>query len=240
MTRELKTLMDRATERPDTFMPNPAELVAAGRRRVRNRRLTASLATLAAVVLVFAGVTVVLDLQETRDAPPATQPTTSTTPSPGIPDRPEDAYKLCTASNGRVLGSEAWAWTEVLSSTDEYGSASIRREPGEENAAVAIYAFCITQPIASTSVPTGARGGILLRKTPVSSDSSVTTVFGRAYDPSIRVDVLTGDGKTGNAVIKSKFFLYRYLEPRPWPGPVPTVTVRMYDKYGNLNAWGKW
>jgi hypothetical protein len=239
MTRELKTLMDRASERPDTFMPDPADLVAAGRRRVRNRRLTGSLATLAAVVLVSAGITVVLDLQDPRDAPSAAQPTI-TTPSPPGPDRSDDAYELCTASNGRVLGSEARAWAEVLSSTDEYGSASIRRQPGEENASIAMYAFCITQPTASASVPTGGRGGILLRKTPVSSESSVTTVFGRAYEPSIRVDVLTGDGKTGNAVIKSEFFLYRHLEPRPWPGPVPTATVRMYDKDGNLNAWGNW
>lgn len=240
MTRELKTLMDRATERPDTFMPNPAELVAAGRRRVRNRRLTGALATLAAVVLVFAGVTVVLDLQDPRDTPPASQPTTNTTPDPGIPDRPEDAYKLCTASNGRVLGSEAWAWTEVLGSRDQYGSVSIRREPSEKSAAVAMYAFCITQPTASVSVPTGGRGGILLRKTPIDANSSLTTVVGRAYGQSMKVVIDTGDGKTGEGVTKADFFVYRHIEARPWPGLMPTATVRIYDPSGALTAYGRW
>jgi hypothetical protein len=242
MTRELKTLMDRATERPDVFLPNPADLVAAGRRRVRNRRLTGALATLAAVVLVLAGVTVVLDLQDPRDAPTAIQPSTNTTPSPSPPgpDRADDGYKLCTASNGRVLGSEAWAWTEVLGSSDEYGSVSIRRQPGQENAHLAMYAFCITQRAATASVPTGGRGGILLRKTPIDSSSSMTTVFGRAYGQSMKVLVETGDGKTGEGVAKADFFVYRHIEARPWPGPMPTATVRIYDPNGTLTAFGRW
>jgi len=239
MTRELKNLMDRATERPEPFTPNPDNLVAAGRRRVRNRRLTGSVAALAAMVLVFAGVSVALDLQDPRDVPPATLPTTITTPSPS-PNRPEDAYTLCTASTGKSLGSVPWSWDEVVAITDQWGSASIRRQPGQKNPAVAMYAFCLTQPDKTPNVPTAARGGIVLRKTPVDSRSSVTTVFGRAWDPVIRVDVLTGDGTKGNAVVESKFFLYRHLEPRAWPGPMPTATVRMYDSYGNLNALGQW
>ena len=234
MTRELKNLMDRATERPDFFFsPDPAELVVAGRRRVRNRRLAGSIA---ALVLLVAGVTVAIDLQDPRGVAPATQPSTS----PTGPNRPQDAYKLCTASNGRPLGSGAWAWEEVLSLTDEHGSASIRREPGQKNPHVAMYAFCITQPSAATSVPTGGRGGILLRKSPIDSGSSVTTVFGRAYGEAMKVVVATGDGQTGEGVAKSDFFVYRHVEARPWPGVTPTAVVRIYDARGKLDAVGKW
>ncbi len=227
MTRELKNLMDRATERPDVFVPNPEKLVAAGRRRVRNRRLAGSLAALA---LLFAGLTVALDLQDPRDADPAG--TTS-------PNRPQDAYKLCTASNGRVLGSDVWAWEEVLSSADEYGSASIRRQPGK-GAGFAMYAFCITQPAAAVSVPTGGRGGMLVRKTPIDSTRSMTTVFGRAYGDELKVVVETGDRQSGEGVAKADFFVYRHVEPRPWPGVMPVATIRIYDARGHLDALGKW
>ncbi|MEI8407119.1 MULTISPECIES: hypothetical protein [unclassified Kribbella] len=234
MTHDLKNLMDRATERPDTFMPNPNELVAAGRRRVRNRRLTGSIG---ALVVLLAGVTGVLNLQDLHEVKPANQPTT---PSPALPDRPQDAYKLCTASNGRVLGSEAWAWPEVLGSTDEYGSASIRRQPGQKNAHLAMYAFCITQPTVAMSVPTGARGGMLLRKSPIDSSRSMTTVFGRAYGEALKVVVETGDGKAAEGVARSDFFVYRHVEARPWPGVMPTAVIRIYDARGNLDAVGKW
>jgi hypothetical protein len=226
MTRELKNLLDRATERPDSFVPNPEKLVAAGRRRVRNRRLAGSLATL---VVLLAGATVALDLQDPRDVDPADSP-----------DRPQDAYKLCTASNGRVLGSDAWSWEEVLSSTDEYGSASIRRQPGERNAAVAMYAFCTTQQAAALAAPTGGRGGVLVRKTPIDATRSLTTVFGRAYGEALRVEVATGDGQVGEGVARSDFFVYRHVEPRPWPGVMPTAIVRIYDARGRLDALGKW
>ncbi|MFG1818332.1 hypothetical protein ACGFIF_31530 [Kribbella sp. NPDC049174] len=234
MTRELKNLMDRATERPDSFTPNPAALVAAGRRRVRNRRLAGSL--VAALVLLFAGVTVVLDLQDLRGVDPAAQPTTA----PTGPNRPQDNYKLCTASNGRVLGSEAWAWSEVLAITDDYGSVSIRRQPGEKNAAIAMYAFCVTQPEVALSVPTGGRGGVLLRKSPIDATRSMTTVFGRAYGEAMKVVVETGDGQSGEGVAKADFFVYRHIEARPWPGAMPTAVIRIYDARGRLDAVGKW
>jgi hypothetical protein len=230
MTRELKTLMDRATERPDTFMPNPAELVAAGRRSVRNRRLTASVATLAAVVVLAGGAAVAIDLHDSR----------STDPASAVPNRPEDAYKLCTSSNGTSLGTEPWGWDEVVSDTDQYGSASIRKRPGQTTAYVNNYAFCISQPEKAVSVATGGRGGILLRKTPVNDNASVTTVFGRAYDPTVRVEVETGDGYTGNAVIRSEFFVYRRLEPRGWPGHDPSAVVRLFDGQDNRTALGRW
>jgi hypothetical protein len=234
MTRELKTLMDRATDRPDSFAPDPAELVAAGRRRVRNRRITGSLAALAAVVVLAAGAAVAVDLQEPRSVAPATQ---DRKPAPP----PAGSYKLCTASNGQGLGDEAWAWPEVVSISDQYGSASIRREPkATRYSYTARYAFCITQPANAPTVPLGARGGVLVRKSPMDSGRSMTTVFGRAYGKDLKVVVQTGDGKSGYAVVKSDFYVYRHVEERPWPGPVPTVLAKTIEANGYVSAVGRW
>jgi hypothetical protein len=234
MTRELKTLMDRATDRPDAFAPDPAELVAAGRRRVRNRRLAGSMATLAAVVVLAAGAAVAVDLHEPRSVAPASQ---NRQPAPP----PAGSAKLCTASNGQVLGDEAWTWPDVVSISDQYGSASIRREPkATRYSYTARYAFCITQPDKAPSVPLGARGGVLVRKSPIESGRSMTTVFGRAYGKDLKVVVQTGDGESGEAVVKSDFYLYRHVEERPWPGPVPTVLAKTIEANGYVSAVGRW
>jgi hypothetical protein len=229
MTDDLKTLMDRATERPAAFTPDPASLVATGRRRVRKRRITGSLAGVAAVAVLAAGVTVAVDLREPRSTAPASRPTEAS-----------QSTKLCTTSNGSVLGDEAWGWTEVLSISDNYGSASIREAPKEPRNYVRNYAFCITQPKDGPAVPLGGRGGVLLRKTPIDARSSMTTVFGRAYGTGMKVVVQTGDGKSGEAVVKSEFYLYRHVEARPWPGTMPTALTRTVDANGNLSAIGRW
>lgn len=229
MTDELKTLMDRATERPVSFTPDPASLVATGRRRARRRRITGSLAGVAAVAVLAAGAMVAVDLQKSDRAAPASRPTES-----------EQSTKLCTTSNGTVLGDRAWGWAEVVSISDRYGSASIRRAPEEPHNYVVNYAFCITQPTNGSAVPLGGRGGVLLRKTAIDSRSSVTTIFGRAYGSGMKVVVQTGDGKSGEAVVKSEFYLYRHVEARPWPGVTPTALTRTVDANGNISAIGRW
>jgi hypothetical protein len=234
MTRELKTLMDRATDRPEPFTPDPATLVAAGRRQVRKRRITGSLASLAAVVVLAAGAAAAVDLQEPRSVAPATQ---DRKPAP----TPIGSARLCTASNGAVLGNEPWAWPEVISISDLYGSASIRREPtATRYSYTARYAFCITQLENAPTVPLGARGGVLVRKSPIDAVSSVTTVFGRAYGTDVKVLVRTGDGKTGEAVVKSEFYVYRHIDAGPWPATKPTVVAQTFDARGNLTALVRW
>lgn len=236
MTRELKTLMDRATDRPAPFTPDPAALVAAGRRQVRNRRITGSLAALAAVVVLAAGAVVAVDLQGPRSVAPATQDRRPT-PAPAS----VGSVRLCTASNGAVLGTEAWAWPEVVSISDPYGSASIRREPtATRYRYTARYAFCITQLRNAPMVPLGARGGVLVRKSPIDAASSVTTVFGRAYGTDVKVRVRTGDGKTGEAVVKSEFYVYRHIDAGPWPATRPTVVAQTFDARGTLTALVRW
>lgn len=230
MTRDLKTLMDRATDRPDVFTPDPAALVSAGRRRARSRRIATSLTALAAVVILAASGRAAVELHDPRGADPANRSTS----------RPQDADKLCTRSNGTLLGAEAWAWTEVVAISDQYGSASIRQAPKENGNPFATYAFCISQPAQGPNPPLGNRGGVLVRKTAVTARSSVTTVFGRVYRPGTRVTVLTGDGKTGDAVIRSEFYVYRHLEAQPWPGTMPALTTQAFDAQGNLEAVGKW
>jgi hypothetical protein len=235
LTRELKTLMDRATDRPAPFTPDPATLVAAGRRQVRNRRITGSLAALAAVVVLAAGAAVAVDLQGPHGVAPATE--RKPTPTP----QPIGSVRLCTASNGAVLGTEPWAWPEVVSVSDVYGSASIRREPtATRYRYTARYAFCTTQLENAPMVPLGARGGVLVRKSPIDAVSSVTTVFGRAYGKDAKVLVRTRDGKSGEAVVASEFYVYRHIDAGPWPGTKPLVLAQTFDARGTRTGLGRW
>lgn len=223
MTSDLKILMDRATDRPVPFTPDPDAIVAAGRRRIRNRRIAGSMGALATVVVIAAGVAVAVDLQDSRGVAPATQSTT-----------PPTVKRVCTTSTGAVLGDEVVGWKQVMSVTDAHGTATVLRTPDESQ-----YAYCVTEPAPEINVPLGARGGVLVRKAPVSIDSSMTTVFGRAYGPVAKAVVETGDGR-GDAVVKSTFYIYRHLEPEPWPGKMPTVLARTLDAHGNITSVGRW
>ena len=114
-------------------------------------------------MVLAAGAAVAVDLQETAQrcagdpGPPADTGT-----------RTVGSVRLCTASNGAVLGTEPWAWPEVVSISDQYGSASIRREPtATRYRYTARYAFCITQLRNAPMVPLGGRGGVLVRKSPI-------------------------------------------------------------------------
>lgn len=220
MNPDLKILMDRATDRPVPFTPDPGAILAAGQRRRRNRRIVGSIATLAAVAVIAGGVTVAFELQDSRGVAPANQPTTT---------------KLCTTSNGTMLGNRADGWIEVISVSDKYGTAAILRTPDESQ-----FAYCVTQSTGDPNVQLGARGGVLVRKTSIDPGTSMTTVFGRAYGEKPKTLVETGDGKIGTAVVKSTFYLYRHVEARPWPGSTPTVFARTLDARGNYISIGRW
>jgi hypothetical protein len=217
MTGDLKHLMDRATTRPDAFVPDAAGLVDTARRRQRKRRLTGSLTALAAVIGLVAGGTVALKLH--GDETP-------------VAAKPSD-YRLCTLSTGRAIKG-AWSWQPEIEVKDKYGTASVRRAPGSSRQ----WAFCISQPSYAPHAPLGARGGVLLRKSPISDTSSMTTVFGPTYDGG-GVMVQT-DRDIGHAEVKNGFYIYRHVDARPWPGPTPTATVQLQASNGTVTAVGRW
>ncbi|MFK4086999.1 hypothetical protein ACI2LF_23020 [Kribbella sp. NPDC020789] len=248
MTHELKALMDRGSDRPNHyFAPDPAAILAAGRRRSRVRGLAVGSTLLAALIVLAAGALVVLPDQ---DAPVA-----------GLPDRVQDSYKQCDTSSGRRLGKDSWAWPEIMTLTDEYGSASLRRDPNDPNRV----AYCVTQPDAPAGyLPLAQSRGIVVRMTPIDPGSSVTTVFGRVYVHAGGT-VLVAVGKDGNRVlphhlkdtaeagttaaalskfgearISGTYFAYRIVRQQPWPGDQPVVTVASYQPAGNMINYGTW
>ncbi|MGW6279936.1 hypothetical protein [Kribbella sp. NPDC055071] len=223
MTRELKMLLDRATERPLPFSPDPTKLIAAGRRRTRNRRIVGSIATVAAVAVVAAGVAVAVDLQDRRVAP-ATQPA------------PKPADTLCTTSTGRILhDAEVEGWEQMASVKDRNGTGWIMRKPDRTQ-----FAYCVTGTRGVPNVPLAGRGGVLVRKSPLDEKSSLLTVFGVAHGATVRVLVQTGDGVSGDAILKGKLYIYRYVEPYPWPGPLPTVETKGLAANGYSTFLGHW
>jgi hypothetical protein len=245
MTKELKALMERESDRPDHyFAPDPAAILAAGRRRSRVRNLTAGTTVLTALVVLVAGAILVLPKQQ--DAPVA-----------GLPTRAQDAYKQCDTSNGRRLGKDSWAWPEIVTLMDDEGSASLRRDPADPNRV----AYCVTQRAAvSDSLPPGGDHGIMLRITPVDTQRSVVTVFGRTYTgdggtvmvvfgknsrvlmpANLKVKSLsTAAATVGQAKITGTYYALRIIQPIPWPGERPQVTVASYRQDGvriNIGTW---
>ncbi|WP_405061658.1 hypothetical protein OG474_08400 [Kribbella sp. NBC_01505] len=244
MTLELKDLMDRESDRADNyFTPDPAMILAAGRRRRRNRRLGIGATLVTACAVLTAGVGLIVQ-EHREDAPVA-----------GGSGRPQDAYNECDTSSGTRLGKNSWTWPEVKTLTDEYGSASLRRDPDDPNQVV----YCVTQPKAPTGdLPLGQSKGIIVRKTPVNERLSVTTVFGRTYaERGGTVMVALGDSadtpfpghltpdytvvaKLGEATVVETYFIYRQTENSAWPGPRPKVAVASYQMKGWLYNQGKW
>jgi hypothetical protein len=224
MTRELKILLDRATDRPLPFSPDPNKLIAAGRSRARRRRIVGSVATLAAVAVVAAGAAVAVDLQDPQSVAPASR-------SAGKP-----ADILCTTSTGHSLrDGEIKGWVEVISVKDRNGAAWILRKPDNT-----VYSYCVNGARGVPNVPLGGRGGVLVRKTPINAKSSLVTVFGVVRTSTVRVVVQTGDGVSDDANLKQQFYIYRHVEPYPWPGPLPTVLAKALDANGSITSLGRW
>ncbi|TDD53205.1 hypothetical protein E1263_28335 [Kribbella antibiotica] len=239
MTRELKALMDQETDRSDNyFSPDPAVILAAGRRRQRVRNLGLGATLMTVLVLLAGGLVLVLPNQEAQVA--------------GLPGRSQDAYKQCDTSSGRRLGKDSWSWPEIVTLTDQYGSASLRRNPGEPSQV----AFCVTQPKApSLKLPLGQHSGLVVRKTELSSGSSVVSVFGRVYDKGATVLVsVSNDGGlstnplhlqtlppgTGKATIATTYWVYRYANSAITPGLRPTVQSMIVRANGSVAGFGQW
>jgi hypothetical protein len=215
MTRELKLLLDRATERPEPFSPDPNRLIAVGRQRRRNRRIAGSVATLAAVAVVAGGVTVALDLQNPRGVAPASQ-------------SQSQADTLCTTSNGlRLDPVEVITWEPVMSVQDDFGTSWIRRSSDDNKwGGVYQYAYCVNHVNGAPNAVLPGRGGSLVRRTPIDGKHSTTTVFGTLHGPAVKASVrTTSDGFTGYAVVQKGFYIYRHVEPQPWPGRAASLVI---------------
>ncbi|MFI5730869.1 hypothetical protein ACIA49_12170 [Kribbella sp. NPDC051587] len=245
MTRELKTLLDQVSDRPDHyFTPDPAAILAAGRRRSRVRKLTAGTTVLTALVVLVAGAILVLPKQ--RDTPVA-----------GLPTRSQDAYKQCDTSAGRRLGKVSWTWPEIVTLIDANGSASLRRDPADPDQV----AFCVTQPKQPTGeLALAQHNGIVVRVTPVDKKSSVVTVFGRSYGEDGRtvlvavgndsrsalpmnlhnLDIAAAKGTASEAKVVGTYWAVRVVQPAPWPGDKPQVTTAGFAPNGYRISFGQW
>jgi len=241
MTRELKALMDQESDRSGHyFAPDPAAILAAGRRRNRVRNLGVAATVLTALVVLTAGVGLFLPEDEV--------------PVAGLPGRSQDAYKQCDTSSGRRLGKDSWTWPAIVSLTDDYGSASVRRDPNDPDRV----AYCVTQPeLPSGDLPLAQHNGIVVRKSAADAQTSVTSVYGRVYQPdaTVVVSVMTPltlsfiaaqknpadlPPNPGTASIGGTYYLYRVVESAPWPGERPQVSVNTFTASGTRIIAGTW
>jgi hypothetical protein len=133
MTRELKDLMDRATDRPTPHIPDVDHLLAAGNRSVRKRQLMGALATAVAVAVVAGGTTLALNNSTQSSPAPAASPPqeqyavrTICEPAKAPPERPE------------VDNADRWPQV-IVSDQDPDGTVSVRRSADGRD-----LAFCAT------------------------------------------------------------------------------------------------
>ncbi|WP_329005686.1 hypothetical protein OHA18_20095 [Kribbella sp. NBC_00709] len=229
MTNQLKNLMTEAADAQAPYVPDVDSLLQTGRRQVRRRRVTAAIATAAAVAVVAGATTIAVGTINGSEAPvaPALMPTRTPLRTPlSVPSG--GSTGLCTTADGS--GSDGWLWPKVvLYAQDTFGMSMVRRST------TGGIAFCTTEwgnGARRSVVLGGAKNGIVLRKGAAEgrgalSGSSVTTVFGtvpRGTPP--RVTVQTADGHVGVAKVKDGYFVYRRVEHSPWPGPAPRAIVR--------------
>ncbi len=210
MTRQLKELMHEATDRA-AFTPDIDQLLTAGRRQTRKRRLLVACTAAASITIVASGTVFALDA--TRGAAPAPADQSAEIGSSG----------LCTDSSGQ--GLDARTWPAVLYVQDTFGISSVHRSARS-------VAFCTTEwgGGAKYSVVPGGRQYVVRKSAAVgrglAEPGSVTTVLGKAPTGVERVTVETSDGHVGVATIKAGYYAYRRVEKTPWPGPLPAVIVK--------------
>ncbi|GAA0948359.1 hypothetical protein GCM10009554_45880 [Kribbella koreensis] len=238
MTRQLKELMDEATDRP-AFTPDVDRLVATGRRQVRKRRLLTSIATAAAVALLAGGITVALTTTNQSAPAPAVNG-----PKPVAPVSFCETDKV--AAPRPPSSTDPTRWSEVVLVTDDAdGTTSVRLSP-----ATGQIAYCTTwlgiegstrkpRPTGYWTIPLGrinmvhkfeATGcGSAARK---DCDGISIGFAGRLPKRVTRV-TLVGNGQTVDAVLSNGFYVGRYFAPRSSGQYVP-IMVKMYVASGKL------
>ncbi|MEV4260507.1 hypothetical protein [Kribbella sp. NPDC049584] len=249
MTSELKDLLDQAVDRPATFTPDVADLVAAGRHRIHVRRAIISAATAATAATVVIAVLLMGHLGNARTAP---QPATTT--------QPTMVTDLCAKSDDffRTANDDAWRrqvvskWTDkVVEVTDPDGAMTVRRSPDGSQ-----YAYCVSGvPIQGKALggfgSTMLNVGIVTRpyqiqqywstgcgNDSVDRENRQTWCMGVRYSWAGRVPegvtriVVSGLGQHADATIKDGFWVDRVYTDNitkrdRWP-----IEIYMYDRAG--------
>ena len=249
MTSELKTLLDQAADRPATFAPDVADLVAAGRHRTRVRRIVISAATAATAATAVIAVLLVGHLGNTRTAP---QPATTA--------QPKMVTDLCAKSDDffRTANDDAWrqqvvsTWTDkVVEVTDLDGAMTVRRSPDGSQ-----YAYCVAG-VPMLGRPLGGFGATLLNvgivtrpyqiqrywsmgcgDDPVDRDNRTMPCTGVRYSYAGRVPegvtriAFSGLGQHANATIKDGYWVHRVYTDDIRTGNVDPIYITMYNRSG--------
>ncbi|WP_371404763.1 hypothetical protein OHA10_03710 [Kribbella sp. NBC_00662] len=248
MTSELKTLLDRAADRPATFTPDVADLVAAGRHRTRVRRAIISAATAATAATAVIAALLIGHLGHTapQAATEAPQPTMIT--------------DLCAKSDDffRTANDDAWRrqvvsdWTDkVVEVTDPDGAMTVRRSPDGSQ-----YAYCVAG-VPINGRPVGGFGATLLNvgivtrpyqiqrywsmacgDVPVDRASRKTLCMGVRYSYAGRVPegvtriAFSGLGQHADATVKDGYWVHRVYTDSILKGNTDPIYITMYDGAG--------
>jgi hypothetical protein len=250
MTTELKTLLDQAADRPATFTPDVADLVAAGRHRTRMRRAVISAATAATAATAVIAVLLAGHLGNARTAP---QPATTATQPTMITD-------LCAKSDDffRTANDDAWrrqvvsTWTDkVVEVTDPDGAMTVRRSPDGSQ-----YAYCVAGvPLNGQAL--GGFGATLLNvgivtrpyqiqrywsmacgDATVDRENRNTLCMGVRYSYAGRVPegvariAFSGLGQHADATIKDGYWVHRVYTDDITKGNDDPIYITMYDSAG--------
>ncbi|MFI5697555.1 hypothetical protein ACIA58_37200 [Kribbella sp. NPDC051586] len=249
MTTELKTLLDQAADRPATFTPDVADLVAAGRHRTRVRRAVFSAATAATAATAVIAVLLVGHLGNAETAP---QPATTA--------QPKMVTDLCAKSDDffRTANDDAWRrqvvsnWTDkVVEVTDADGAMTVRRSPDGSQ-----YAYCVAG-VPIFGQPLGGFGSTLLNvgivtrayqiqrywstgcgDHPVDRENRTMWCGGMRYSYAGRVPegvtriAFSGLGQHADATIKDGYWVHRVYTDDIRNGNDDPMYITMYDGSG--------
>ncbi|RZU19074.1 hypothetical protein EV645_1280 [Kribbella rubisoli] len=247
MTTELKTLLGQAADRPATFTPDVADLVAAGRHRTRVRRAVISGATAATTATAVIAVLLVGHLGRTA-------------PQPATIAQPKMVTDLCAKSDDffRTANDDAWrrevvsTWTDkVVEVTDLDGAITVRRSPDGSQ-----YAYCVAG-VPINGRPLGGFGATLLNvgivtrpyqiqrywsmacgDEPVDRDDRSTLCMGVRYSYAGRVPegvtriAFSGLGQHADATIKDGYWVHRVYTDDIRNGTTDPIYITMYNDSG--------
>ncbi len=240
MTRELKDLMDRATDRPTPHIPDVDLLLAAGNRSVRKRQLMGALAV--AVAVVAGGATLALNNSNQSAPGPAGSP----------PQEPYAVRTLCEPAKAPPAHPEvdnADGWPQVIvSDQDPDGTVSVRRSADGRD-----LAFCATVGyVSGANQSFGSLGAYRAGKltaaetihrfnapgcgTPERINCNGTTYSFAGKLPSGVTRVTAElEGNRTEGVIRDGYYAHRVFMSRPNVNikEVP-IKMRMFDSTGRL------